>query len=530
MHMAQDSSHYLNELPIWKLKIVAAEYGIDVSACKYKRDFVDKVMGKKLSDDQVRTALSKAKNKPTEKQAPGENTSDVKAIGAEIKKISDRPGEPMELPQKDEKNFERHIDEALTMKPSFFEIDSTTENVLNRMIMGDFGEAIRINREARMRCLENFSAYQVYSAAVSIRAADELLSRLTDDGGRLSPTLRTAVAAAKRSFITGSPRQREEALENLETLAVKTYEAFTKESGQEEEELRVLLADYESFGARTEEARKFLEIAASARRSFNFEDYSKYITDARTRAEEAKVLRAKEIESAIPLVNAAAQEAKEIGVDTGSAESDIGEVRKALEMGAFKRATDLLAAIEQTVDAAHLEQIKRQRDLGTRQLEKAKDTVSNREPVVMEAASYGLDVQQQVRHIANAKYAIERKDAVNAVKYARVLKDGSTSIEKALDHKRIDAGIMTHVDDVKCGKCGNETLYTLPNAGQKCVECGHSFSLTPASNTATTPKPQRTLAQDHAAKRLAETPTPDAVQKEPQKTIPEKKKRGFFKW
>ena len=69
MQMAQDSSHFLNELPIWKLKIVAAEYKIDVSACRYKRDFVEKVKTKRLTEDQVRTALSKAKNEPTEMPA-----------------------------------------------------------------------------------------------------------------------------------------------------------------------------------------------------------------------------------------------------------------------------------------------------------------------------------------------------------------------------------------------------------------------------------------------------------------------------
>jgi len=30
--MAQDSGHFLNELPIWKLKMVATEYRIDVSS------------------------------------------------------------------------------------------------------------------------------------------------------------------------------------------------------------------------------------------------------------------------------------------------------------------------------------------------------------------------------------------------------------------------------------------------------------------------------------------------------------------
>ena len=525
MQMVQDSSHFLDELPIWKLKMVAAEYKLDVSACKYKRDFVEKIKTKRLTEDQVRTALSRAKNEPTESSGPDEDAAAIRAIGAEIKEISDKPVEPMELPQEDEKTVERHIDESLTMKPSFFEIDSAAESALNKMIIGDFGEAIRINREARMMSLGSFSAFQVYSAAVSIRAADELLSRMQDDRRRLDPTLRTAVAAAKRTFIAGTPRQREEALESLETLAAKTYQAFIAESEQEEAELRVLLADYESFGTRTEEARKFLAIAESAKQSFNLGEYARHVRDAKARAEEAKDLRAKEIENAIPLVDAATKEAKEIGADTGSAESELGEARTALEHGAFKRATDLLAAIERTVDAAHLDQIKRQTDLGTKQLAKATVTVSNHEPVVMEAASYGMDVQQQIRHITNAKYALERKDAVNAVKHARVLKDASANMEKALDKKRIDAGVLKHVRNVKCGKCGHKTLYSFPNASQKCIECGHSFSFVPPADASVPEQPRQTsVANSAPSVRVLKAATPEATQKEP------KKKRRFLKW
>lgn len=462
----------MNDLPIWKLKIVADEYKIDVSACKYKRDFIEKIRAKRLTESQVREALSRARN-----GAANGDTAEVRAIGADIKEILEKPLEPTELPQDDEKAVERHIDEALTMKPSFFDVDSTTESALNRMILGDFGEAIRINREGRMKCLENFSTYQVYSAAVSIRAADELVSRIPDDKGRFDPTLRTAIAAAKKTFIAGSPRQREEALENLETLAEKSYQTFLRNSGQQEAELRVLLADYESFGTRTEEARKFLAIAESAKQSFNYGEYAKRVKDARSWAEEAKTARVAEIEDTIPLVNAAAKEAKEVGVDTGPAESDLAEARNALEKGAFKRATDLLAAIERTVDAAHLEQIKRQRDLEARQLEKAYETLSRREPEVIEAASYGMDVRRQMRHITDAKRALERKDAVNAVKHTRVLKETSAGMEKELDNKRIDAGVLKPVRGPKCGKCGNETLYTFPNSSQKCIECGHSFSV-----------------------------------------------------
>lgn len=59
MAMAEDASNFLNELTIWKLKTVAEEFGVDVSNCRYKRDYVQKIAAKRLTEEQVRNVLSK---------------------------------------------------------------------------------------------------------------------------------------------------------------------------------------------------------------------------------------------------------------------------------------------------------------------------------------------------------------------------------------------------------------------------------------------------------------------------------------
>jgi DNA-directed RNA polymerase subunit RPC12/RpoP len=136
-----------------------------------------------------------------------------------------------------------------------------------------------------------------------------------------------------------------------------------------------------------------------------------------------------------------------------------------------------------------------------------------------------MDVQQQIGHIANAKYALERRDAVNAVKHARVLKDGSAKMEKSLDKKRIDAGVLKHVPDAKCGRCGHKTLYSFPNASQKCVDCGHSFSFVPSADAVVQTQPQQTPVLDQeSSPGVVNIAAQEPIQKEP-----EKRKR-FLKW
>lgn len=516
--MARDSDQFLSELPIWKLKLVASELRVDVSGCRYKRDYVERLAAKGVTEEQIREALARA-------SAPPEKPRELR----EIEEIAAKPPEPLELPTEEEAKVERYIDESLTLKPQFFEVDSITENALNKMILGDYAGAIKANREARMKCLDSFSRFQVFSTALSLRAAEELISRLPENKGRLDPTLRTALAAAKRGFILGSPRQREEALESLETLATKAYEAALSESEKDEAELRDLLADYEAFGTRTEEARRYLEIAASARLALNFAEHRKYIEEAKARAENAKALRRAEIESIFPLIRASAEEARALGADVAAAEARLGEARKAFEDGLFGEAVRLLADIERQVDEAHLQQVKREKELEQRQLEKASADLAAYEPLVQEGVSYGLALHEGLQHAANARAAIARKDVVGAVKFTRRLKDIALAAEKDIDRKRAELGIIKHLEDATCGKCGKNTLYAHPDGRQKCLECGHSFSVSaPAAEL--TGVPQDTdmgPPEPSAAPAAAEGAPTGQTEEAPQ---PVRRKRRLLRW
>ena len=540
--MVQDSAHFLNELPIWKLKIVAEAFNIDVSACRYKRDYVEKVRSKKLTEDQVRKALANKGKKPQVDEPPLDEPSrssdsatiQVKAVAQEIEEIADRPVETAELPQDEEKSVERNLDEALTLRPSFFDVDSASDSAYNRMILGDFYGAIKINREMRLKCFETFSNAQVYSTAVSIRAADELLSRLAEGHHPAGAAMKIALAAAKRSFINGPPRQREEALESLESLVEKAYEAFVADTESEEGELKELLADYESFGTRTDEARRYLEIAAQAKSTFNIGDHAKFLDEAKDRAKSAKALRTKEIDEGFSLVRAATEEAREAGADTAPAESSLGQARKAFEDGSFKQAIEMLSSIERAVDEAHLAQLRAQKDLEAKQIGKVNVILGSYEPMLLEASSYGMGVQEGLYHAANAKAALGSRDVVRAVKHARRLKEFASPLEKDVDMKRLELGIVRHLEGVKCSSCGQESLYAHPNGTQKCFECGQSFQVSaaePVKPPERSPQQSRDIANADLQKTTRVLKAPVSQTRAETKGEPEKKKKkGLFRW
>lgn len=505
--MTRDPDHFLNELPLWKLKAVAEAYAVDVSACRYKRDYVQRIAAKNITEAQVRQVLARLGK---------ERDSEVEDVKKEVERIATTPVSALELPEDDIKEVERHLDEALAMRPSMFEVDSLNEAAYGRMLLGDFYQAIKLNRDARTKCLDGLSRFQVYSAAVSIRAADELFSRIASQKGDLDPVLKTALAEAKRAFISGPPKRREDALDHLETLATKAFDAYLANTEKDEAELRALLADYESFGTRTEEPRRFLDVAAEAKRAMNIAEYEQLLRSARDSAERAKDLRTKEISASFNIVRAGIAEAKELGILTAEAESGFQEAEKAFGGGSFREAVALLSSIERQVDDAHLAKLRAERSVENQRLEQARAQLDRLGPVLNEATSYGFATQEGHALMANARAALAAKDAVNASKYTRLVGEVVSHLLKDVIAKRIELGVAKKMEGARCGRCGKETLYMHPDAIQRCSECGHSFTMEQTSpEAAVEPSPQQEAAPQ------AETTTAPVKQK---------RKRRLVKW
>ncbi len=475
--MADNASPRLDNLTITKLKRIAKEYNLDTSSCKHKKDFLAVVTAASITEEQVNRALGKFEDPSEHRESPTQ--SEEERLEEEIEEIAEKTSEISELPRQQNIDVERNIDQTLLMKPSFFEIDSQIETAWTRMMMGDFQEVLKMSQDARTKMLDRFSSFQLYTAALSIRAAESILKDLAQAQGKTTDSrFKTALAEAKNAFIEGSPRRREETLQELEGFASKAYEAFFEGSISAASKLRTMLADYESFGTQVSESSRLLDIAEEARQAYNISEYSALVAQAREMAEKAKLVRSKEIEETLGFVKAALEEAREVGANPSMGERELEQAKEALDKHAFKKAIDLLSAIEKTADLAILERVK-DNSIRTRQVERITSTIENMGPALEEAASYGLEVQQGLLFVRSAQTALNGKDVVTAAKYARRLKQVSGPVRLDLDKKRIELGVAKRIEGVKCGKCGEEELYSHPDGAQKCNKCGHSFSLAP---------------------------------------------------
>lgn len=479
--MSDEPPRYLESLTVAKLRAVAKHHVVDVSACRHKKDLVGALLARGVTEAQVAEALADGASPGG--GAPGDRRTadDVKA---DIQAIADRPSQARVLPAEADKDVERNIDLALLVRPSFFEIDSQTELAWDHMIMADYHDALKVNAEARSRMLDRFSSFQVFSCALSIRAAESILANLEDARNDADPALRTALAEAKRAFIDGSPRHREETLGELERLASKAFEAFFEGSTRAEAELREMLSEYESFGAQTSEPRMLLEVAGQARQAFNVGEYAKILEEAKGAALRAKETRRKDIQDAFGLVRSAVSEAREVGAVLSVGEKDLEEARAAFDSEAFKRAVDLLASIERAADLAHIERIK-DGSVRERQVSRVNETIAALERTIQEAASYGMDVDEGLLFVSRARTALASRDVVNAAKITRHLKDRSEPVTNELYRKRVELGLAKKVEGVRCGKCGKEELYAHPDGARRCEDCGHQFTFAPEPRPAT---------------------------------------------
>ncbi|MGD9962912.1 MAG: hypothetical protein AB7S97_03325 [Thermoplasmata archaeon] len=443
---------------------------MDVSACKQKKDLVARLAAASITEAQVAEALR------ADASASGKEAG-VEEIKRDIEEIAAKSDKGRVLPSNEDEEVERNIDRVLLSRPSFFEIDSRVESAWNHMIMANYLEAMKTNSEARSRMLDRFSSFQIFSCALSIRAAESIITSLGEAKGKVDPRIKTALAEAKRAFVDGNPKHREQTLEELENLTSKAYEAFFEGSTVAEGELRAMLLDYESFGAQTQEPRRLLEIAEQARQSFNVTEYARLLEDARRGAARAKEARTSEIEEHFGIVRSAVDEALELGAVLAVGDKELTEAKQAFDEQAFKKSVELLASVESVADRAHLEKIK---DMDVRQRHSARvsEDIAGLEKTLQEAASYGMDVQDGLLFVSRARRAFSERDLVTAAKLTRHLKDKSAPMTKELDRERIKRGVAKKVADGKCGKCGKEALYAFPGDVRKCVKCGHTFSMT----------------------------------------------------
>ncbi|MCJ2532644.1 MAG: hypothetical protein LN411_01820 [Candidatus Thermoplasmatota archaeon] len=426
--MTDDLLELLGTLTVAELKSVAEKHGIDVSSCRGKKSYVKVLAGAKLTQRKVKNALD-ASNKRKD-----EADREMKEIETDLKVISEKKSETKDVPEDENIGIERSIDKALHLRPLFFEIDSTTEQAWNKMILGDFAEALTLNRNSRSQVIDRLSTFHLYSTALSIRASETILNQMTLTDTKVSSKLKTALAETKKAFMNGPPKRRETTLEELENLTTKAFEAFIDKSQEAENDLRKMLEEYSSFGVHVKGSFELLEIATQAKSYSDIGQYAKLMEQARAQADRAEETRMKEIDSAFENTGAAIKAAKESGAETAEGQARFTNAKKAFKNNEFAKAMEMLASVEQVVDSVHHQRAQQTRE--AKEIAQITSSLQESEPDLEEAAMYGMDVRDGLLFVRTTKDALQQRDVVTAAKFSRKVRKLTKSMEKDLEKLR----------------------------------------------------------------------------------------------
>lgn len=471
--MTDDVRRLLKTLTVPELKSVAERLGIDTSSCTNKKSYFNAIDGAGTTEAQVKDALDATRSTAA---SAAQEMDDIKK---DLKEISEKPSEPKEVPEDEDVTIERSVDQALLLRPLFYEVDTATEQAWNRMILGDFDQALTLNRESRALMIDRLSTFHLYSTALSIRASETLLRQMKELDGKVSSEIKTALAEAKEAFMNGPPKRRETTLEMLESLTSKALESYLGKSSEAESELRKQLTDYASFGAHVQGASELLELAVQAKGSHDIEQYVALLSQSKARAEDAKSVRMKEMDNSFEHVRTAIEAAKEAGVDTAEGEAKFKNAKKAYKDSDFLRAMQLLASIEQAVDSAHLLVVSQDKEAEAKEIAQITTSIEEAEPDLEEAAMYGMDVREGLLFVKTTKSALQHQDVVTAAKYSRRVRKLTKSMEKDLRKMRKQRAV-TKSDSDKTEKKGDSG--TKPDTPAKAPEQMASTALDHSSS------------------------------------------------
>ncbi len=426
--MTDNLLELLGTLTVAELKLVAKKHEIDVSSCRGEKSYVKVLASANLTHKMVKGTLDATAERKDR------TAREMKEIETDLKVISEKKSEPKDIPEDENIGIERSIDQALHLRPLFFEIDSATEQAWNKMILGDFAEALTLNRGSRSQVIDRLNTFHLYSTALSIRASETILNQMTLTDTKISSKLTTALAETKKAFINGPPKRRETTLEELENLTTKAFEAFTDKSQKAENDLRKMLEEYSSFGVHVKGSHGLLEIAAQARSYSDIGQYVKLMDQARAQADRARETRMKEIDNAFEHVGTAIKVAKEAGAETAEGQAQFTNAKKAFKNSEFAQAMELLASVEQAIDGAHRQSVQQARE--AEEIAQITSSLQEAEPDLEEAAMYGMDVRDGLLFVRTTKTALQQRDVATAAKFSRKVRKLTKSMEKNLERLR----------------------------------------------------------------------------------------------
>ncbi len=201
---------------------------------------------------------------------------------------------------------------------------------------------------------------------------------------------------------------------------------------------------------------------------------TKYANKAAEMAEASREKRIDNIEDAIPITRKIIDQSKQLGSDVDEAEKLLKQAEVALDKNDFMLCSELTKKAENVAIETQSTQTQKAMDLRQRLIGDISQSISQVEPLIMEAERYGMDVRESREMLQRAKLALESHDYVNGTLYVKSAEETINKLEPEIEKFRTGKGVLKPTAGI-CSKCKSTNLKFFDNGWGKCFECGHIF-------------------------------------------------------
>lgn len=454
----------LAKLTILKLRDLAHKNSIDISGTIRKKDIIDKLLNAKISLDSTKQAA--AAEKVSEEKAAGPRKAEEKAAEPEI--VEKWP-EKVEVTEQKIAEVREYMKTVMGNKPSFFAIDGEIEAAVAKFDSGDYYGAIQDIQKARQKASDAYAHFRIFTNAIGINASEKVLYEAVARGAIAEDRRKTLIDNAMVGLVDGSTSRREETLDKLERGALSAFDKIIEDLGSDIQLLQKKAADLKDLGANVLSAMESISEADKLRLALQIDRAKQALAKANDLMRQAENVRAEELKYSIPRIRSLIEDAKIVGLDISDAEKDLDKASYYLERGELKPCIEALSKAGSAADKLLNEKLISDPVQRDELLTRAKTTVQNIGPSLAEATSYGIDASEAYHYISNAQIAVSRQDPVNAMKFSRRAEELS---KQYADDLRILKEKSTHVNQLRCSKCGQDMLYDYINGVRRCANCG----------------------------------------------------------
>src|SRR5947208_3158239 len=196
--------------------------------------------------------------------------------------------------------------------------------------------------------------------------------------------------------------------------------------------------------------------------------------EASQNAEDARLLRIREVEDSVDSVSGHIELARNVGAETLEAEGLHAAARAAIAAGEHGQAGDLLRRAERLAMKGQQRQIERAIQLRAAQVEKAPAILNACEPVLKEAESYDLSAAEVRTLLRQARDVLTKGDYLAGLTFARNAEEAARHLEAQIQEERRRRGIQKPRSGI-CGVCRSRRVTFQDDGWGRCAECGNSF-------------------------------------------------------